>query len=792
MRLLFLLFLGLTCLAQDKKFTIERFIPQTSFKVKAEIGVWYKTSSCANSNHSNKITKPFIICEGFDVDGTNDLSAIRSSMGSFFVNENGIMVRKFILDQFRNDGWDVIIVNLLNNGEAIENNALLVEQLLKDVDTEVLNNHTTYGTYYHRPMLMGISMGGLICRYALAKMEREGSDHKVEKYISFDTPHKGANVPLALQAFIDKFTGDFNFINQFRSARPSVLRHLDPISYIDQYITPNWKKRVTQTAGYQMSAMLYGMKGNQNRSLFLSKLAALGNYPSKCRMVAIANGANGTAQDNMWAGKKNFDWSGAGCAVNETFGSPIGDIHLRWCPFKIEERWFAMPGNGVGVIENTLFGTQLAINQFETASQWPKPALYSMVGSIDAANIDHAPGGSNYLSTFGVDSFATKINDTYWDFGVNWKVQVPEKCILAQISFPCGYRNRRGKCLWPDFSRPQRTGCLKYTPAVNFTVVDKSVRLWPFGKVNFEDNYCFVPTVGALDINTNSWFENVSQKGQYPHDKSFTPFDAIYWHNRNSQHAYMDFGENGADFSQPKFMMEEISPDNLFIQNRPFPDGYKNTFEARGYIAVGKNVDQVPSRSLIGDVVLASNSDVTFSVGTGYGNFVYFDDGFDSGNSTVDVVYNTYSTCTKNFNTVSTTLPRDQVWQQLRKESDEPQAVLSRQPEVTSNNEPQKFDLQAWINEGEKDSPLATFQVEAVPNPFNSETILSFYLSETSVVSLDIYDAHGVPVSKVLNETILASGNNSATVSLVNQLPGLYIYKIVVNGKPYTGKLIKQ
>jgi hypothetical protein len=578
-----------------------------------------------------------------------------------------------------------------------------------------------------------------------------------------------------------------------RSALPSVLRQFDPISYIDQYITPNWNKRVTQTSAYQMAAMLQGVNGNINRSLFLSKLSALGNYPSNCRMVAIANGADRVAQTDLWAGKKNFDWSDAGCAIQESFNTPIGHVDLKWCPFTIEERWFAMPGNGVGVIENTLFGSQISINNFQTAIPLPSPAIYSMVGSIDAANIDHAPGGSNYLSTFGVDSLANSINTTFWDFGVNWKVQVPAKCILAQISCPCGYRTRRGRCLWTDFTRCQRTGCLQYTPAVDFTVVDRKVRVnKPLGKINYVDGYCFVPTVGALDINTNSWFENVSQKGQYPHDKNFTPFDAIYWHNRNSQHAFMDFGKDGNDFSQPKFMMEEISPDNLFVQNRTFPAGYKNTFEARGYIALGRNVDQVPTRSQQGDVIFASNNEVTFSVGTGAGNFVYFDDGFDSGNSTVDVVYNTYGSCTKNLNTVSTTLPRNQQWQQLRTENSEEQApiTIKNQSNTIQNSEPLKFNINEWL--GEDESTLSTFKVEASPNPFSSETILGFNLPEALLVSLQVFNSRGTLVSNVLKEAVLSAGNNSAIVNLENQLAGLYIYRLVVNGQNFSGKLIKQ
>ncbi len=49
--------------AQDRTFQLTKGIPNTTFTVRAEIGVWYKT--CANSNHAGKLTKPYFVCEGF-------------------------------------------------------------------------------------------------------------------------------------------------------------------------------------------------------------------------------------------------------------------------------------------------------------------------------------------------------------------------------------------------------------------------------------------------------------------------------------------------------------------------------------------------------------------------------------------------------------------------------------------------------------------------------------------------------------------------------------------------------
>ncbi|GHU73458.1 hypothetical protein FACS189413_17850 [Bacteroidia bacterium] len=54
-------------------------------------------------------------------------------------------------------------------------------------------------------VVIGISMGGLIARYALRSMELYPNNygyHDTWKYFSLDSPHKGANLPLGLQGMI--------------------------------------------------------------------------------------------------------------------------------------------------------------------------------------------------------------------------------------------------------------------------------------------------------------------------------------------------------------------------------------------------------------------------------------------------------------------------------------------------------------------------------------------------------------------------------------------------------------
>jgi len=67
-------------------------------------------------------------------------------------------------------------------------------------------------------------MGGLVTRYTLARMERENKSHDVEIYISGDSPHKGANIPLGGQS-LALFTGKDS--KEFKSLmRPASVQML--------------------------------------------------------------------------------------------------------------------------------------------------------------------------------------------------------------------------------------------------------------------------------------------------------------------------------------------------------------------------------------------------------------------------------------------------------------------------------------------------------------------------------------------------------------------------------------
>jgi hypothetical protein len=130
---------------------------------------------------------------------------------------------------------------------------------------------------------MGISMGGLVARIALRKMELDGADHQTWKYISVDSPHKGANVPLGFQAAVRHI--------QNTNLQIFFINVLDYKNFDD---AKNAVNLLNSTAVKQM--LIYTVNSGYNfdnsvHNNFQLQYDQLG-FPQKCVNVAISNGSN--------------------------------------------------------------------------------------------------------------------------------------------------------------------------------------------------------------------------------------------------------------------------------------------------------------------------------------------------------------------------------------------------------------------------------------------------------------------------------------------------------------------
>ncbi|MEI6556390.1 MAG: 3-coathanger stack domain-containing protein [Paludibacter sp.] len=142
-------------------------------------------------NHTTVI-KPYIIIEGIDfLNDTYFNDHINLFNNYAYPNKSAAL----IYNLYDND-YDVIILDFDNSTDYLQNNAMLLVQLIKDIYT---NNSLTEDNF----VVMGFSMGGLIARYALTWMEANNQNHHTRLFVSHDAPQKGANFPLGLQELIE-------------------------------------------------------------------------------------------------------------------------------------------------------------------------------------------------------------------------------------------------------------------------------------------------------------------------------------------------------------------------------------------------------------------------------------------------------------------------------------------------------------------------------------------------------------------------------------------------------------
>src|SRR5690606_12905444 len=108
-------------------------------------------------------------------------------------------------------------------------NAFVLVELINQSNAQKVGNEEL--------VIIGPSMGGLISRYALRYMEQNSLNHETRLWLSFDSPHLGANIPIGFQHLINYIaygpTGDVTFqelvdgLLRNPAAKQMLIDHLD-------------------------------------------------------------------------------------------------------------------------------------------------------------------------------------------------------------------------------------------------------------------------------------------------------------------------------------------------------------------------------------------------------------------------------------------------------------------------------------------------------------------------------------------------------------------------------------
>lgn len=199
-----------------------------------------------NGNNEKKIIKPIIIIDGFDPGDTRKVLDCNCAADPNCVtenddNDNGVFnpilhrsiedlmsyddidpatggsLKRNLIKVLRGLGYDVIIINnstytttnVAGNTVTIDGGADYIERNAMNIVSYIqyMKNKLTQNGSSEKLVLVGPSMGGQISRYALAYMDKKYAEtanpiwiHNTRLWISVDSPHLGANIPLGTQA----------------------------------------------------------------------------------------------------------------------------------------------------------------------------------------------------------------------------------------------------------------------------------------------------------------------------------------------------------------------------------------------------------------------------------------------------------------------------------------------------------------------------------------------------------------------------------------------------------------
>ena len=484
--------------------------------------------------------------------------------------------RKAIQDK----GYDMVLLDFRNGADYMQANGELLITLLKRLkNARVTDNDGVL----HPISVIGASMGGQVAKYALAKMEKESpNDFCTNNYIAFDSPHKGANISISIQAMLE-FLHWAGKSNRWETAllRPAARQLLQNHLANNQQLTINHWGDAPISSGVNNTIV----PNFNHREDWLNTLASYGNYPTKSRKTAIACG-NINAMPLPW--KNDTDNKMFGMQVFSNAGIPInpfgyaGQIHL-FSPETSKNNAF------MGYV-NT-FNPPLSINNFNSYACCGQKGSILFAGAIPGTFSQIA--GNDVPTAYHSSVVRTKEGVTL----ANWDA-APGCTRNDLLDVENEFRGQ-----FPAGGDPELT-------------ILKNVK-----------EFTFMPTVSALDINwpmdNVNMYKNIEQAKII--DNKLTPFEAFYApETANLRHVEITVPIKDK-------LIEWITENERDLVTLPNSKGANYNF--------GFAKRWIPSMSINGGGILRINNEGATAYGSGKPSFDIVWDTylFDCGGATVQV-----------------------------------------------------------------------------------------------------------------------------------------------------------
>jgi hypothetical protein len=238
--------------------------------------------------HGNKqLTRPVIMADGFN-----------SGPSTLGFSWTGLELGDYpMISELRRRGRDAIVLGFAERSASILDNARTAEAAILRAIADRRGGH---------PLAVGgFSMGGLVTRYALARLESQQMDHQTGLYWSYDSPHRGAWIPIALQAFAHYIQDlDDAFSNQINSpaAQQLLWRHI-----------AQWDGEPEES---------------KHRTDFLTALRKVGGWPQRPRLIGVANGVSNGSGTGLRPGVAALEGTGLSITPTKLYVQGPGDHQL--------------------------------------------------------------------------------------------------------------------------------------------------------------------------------------------------------------------------------------------------------------------------------------------------------------------------------------------------------------------------------------------------------------------------------------------------------------------------------
>lgn len=298
------------------------------------------------ANSDKKLRKPILIIDGFDPQNNRQFDTCyeegKKSLWDMMFYTDNYNQRLNLCLQLLNMGYDVVMLDLPEGGTYIERNAMVCIEVLNRLNNMLHQNNSD-----EQIVVVGPSMGGQIARYALTYMEQHPDDanthygkHNTRLWISYDSPHQGANIAMGAQYLIEYFADEFglgNISNIWNNtlccpaAKQMLIHHADLSAFLTHY-------------------MYY---------YYLTHLNNTNGYPVEVRRIAVSNGSFNDISNGVAGG---ISYNGTIIAPFNLIINPLTGLPLPYFFINLQMRNVANSGSCMVVSVDAFIGRVLSIH----------------------------------------------------------------------------------------------------------------------------------------------------------------------------------------------------------------------------------------------------------------------------------------------------------------------------------------------------------------------------------------------------------------------------------------------